>query len=124
MRIEKDIWVKFTEGVYEEYEELQKVVIGEKKKGIENSFNMQLLRAIDREVDNLKINPQRGIHIPHKNIPKELYAKYNANNFWKINLPDYWRMIYTITGNRVEIIALVLEILDHKRYSKLFKYRQ
>lgn len=124
MKVEKDIWVKFTEEVYGGYNELQSTIMEEKKKGIDNSFNMQLLRAIDREVDNLKIDPQRGIHIPHRNIPKELYVKYNADNFWKINLPDYWRMIYTITGNRVEIIALVLEILDHKRYSRLFGYRK
>ncbi len=123
MKVKKDIWVKFTEEVYKGYTDLQNTVIEERKKGIENSFNMQLLRAIDREVDNLKIDPQRGIHIPHRNIPKEIYSKYGADNFWKINLPDYWRMVYTITGNKVEIIALVLEILDHKRYSKLFEYR-
>ena len=33
-------------------------------------------------------------------------------------------MIYTITGNDVEIITFVLEIMDHKDYDKVFGYKK
>ncbi len=124
MKTSKDVWVHFTGEVNDMHVKLQETVIEEKERGLRNSLNMQLLRAIDREVDNLKIDPQRGIYIPKRNIPRELFERYQTENFWKINLPNYWRMIYTLTGNEVEVIALVLEVMDHRKYDKLLKYRK
>jgi len=122
--MDKEIFVEFSEDADKDYEELQKNVLEEKKKGLENSFNMQLLKAIDREKDNLKINPQHGIHITRKNISKSVVERYGTDRLWKINLPDYWRMIYTITGNDVKIISFVLDFMDHKKYNKVFGYRK
>lgn len=84
---------------------------------------MQLLKAINREKNNLKIDPQCGIHIPKKNISKGLAERYGTDKLWKIDLVGYWRMIYTITGDDVKIIAFVLEFMNHNRYNKLFGYR-
>ncbi|OGI14985.1 hypothetical protein A3K63_03100 [Candidatus Micrarchaeota archaeon RBG_16_49_10] len=72
----------------------------------------------------LKSNPQYGIHIPRKMIPKEYVAKYDANNLWKVNLSGHWRMIYTLKGSKVDIIAFVLDLVDHNKYSKLFGYKK
>jgi len=33
-------------------------------------------------------------------------------------------MIYTIRGSEIEIIALILDIIDHKEYNKKFGYRK
>jgi len=33
-------------------------------------------------------------------------------------------MIYTIRGNEIEIIALILDITNHKEYNKKFGYRK
>ena len=90
----------------------------------DNKFNRQLLIAIERETDNLLINPHRGMQIPKKQIPKEYIIKYGVTNLWKINLPDYWRMTYTIIGNELEIISILLEFMDHKRYDKVFGYKK
>jgi len=49
---------------------------------------------------------------------------YGVANLWKVNLPDYWRMVYTITGNELEIISILLEFMDHKKYDKIFRYRK
>ena len=39
-------------------------------------------------------------------------------------LPAFWRMIYTLTNNGdVEIIAFVLDIIDHPTYDDKFGYR-
>jgi len=84
----------------------------------------QLLVAIEREKDNLFINPHRGIQIEKRKIPKTYITEYGVSNLWKINLPDHWRMIYTITGNEVEIISILLEFMDHKAYDKKFGYRK
>ena len=86
-------------------------------------FNNQLLRAIERETENLKLSPHRGIQIQKDRIPQIYVQEYGVTNLWKINLPDYWRMIYTIVGNEIEIISILLEFMDHKDYNKIFGYR-
>jgi len=68
----------------------------------------------------LKQNPQYGIQMKKNLIPK----KFPVTNLWKVDLTDYWRMIYTIKGSELDIICFVLEILDHKKYSKLFGYKK
>ncbi|MBW2967584.1 type II toxin-antitoxin system RelE/ParE family toxin [Candidatus Woesearchaeota archaeon] len=101
--------------------------IGELKKSISETdikTHNQLLAAIEREKDNLLLNPHRGIQIEKKKIPKEYVADYGLTNLWKIDLPGYWRMIYTITGNEIEIISILLEFMDHKTYDKKFGYRR
>ena len=55
-------------------------------------------------------------------IPKEYKQRYGINNLWKYNLPNAWRLVYSITGNEVEIIAILLEWFDHKDYERRFKY--
>ena len=120
--IDKEIWVNFSEEANADYKELQNKVLIEKEQGRDNSFNMQLLKAINREKANLKIDPQCGIHIPRKYIPKKLIERYGTDRLWKIDLVGYWRLIYTIVGDDVKIIAFVLEFMDHDRYNKLFGY--
>ena len=66
----------------------------------------------------------RGIQIQKKQIPKEYVDKYGVSNLWKINLPDYWRMLYTIVGDEIEIVAILLEVMNHKEYDKKFGYKK
>ena len=120
----KDVWIQFSEEANLEYTELQKQVIEEQQQSKENSFNMQLLKAIEREKNNLKINPQIGTHIPRKYIPKEATERYGTDRLWKIDLVGYWRLIYTIIGDEVKIITFVLEFMDHNKYNKVFGYRK
>ena len=120
----KDVWVQFSEEANNEYVELQKEVILEQEQGKTNSFNMQLLKAIEREKNNLKINPQVGTHIPRNIIPTRAIDRYGTDRLWKIDLVGYWRLIYTITGDEVKIITFILEFMDHKKYDKVFGYRK
>ena len=108
----------------EQYNKFHATVLEEQNRGLTNSFSLQLKKAIDREIENLRVDPQKGIHIPKRNISKKLFEKYRANNFWKIDLPHGWRMVYTITGNRAEIIIFILAIVDHNEYNKMFGYRK
>jgi len=121
---EKDVVVYFSQEANSEYKWLQERVLEQKKTGIENSFDMQLLKAIDREKLNLKINPQKGIHIKKRNITKQVVQRYNTDKLWKLDLVGFWRMIYTIMGDEVKIITFILEIMNHKSYDKIFGYRK
>ena len=64
-----------------------------------------------------------GIQFPKDLIPKEYIKKYEINNLWKYNLPGAWRLLYTITTpNKIEIISVVLDWMNHKDYERLFKF--
>jgi Txe/YoeB family toxin of Txe-Axe toxin-antitoxin module len=81
-----------------------------------------LFKFLDRATDEIKTNPKCGIPIPKRLIPKVYIQKYSINNLWKYNLPNAWRLVYSITGNNVEIIAILLEWFPHKEYERRFKY--
>lgn len=85
--------------------------------------DQQLYNFINRALDDLEINAFCGIQIPKKQIPKEYVSKYKIDNCWKYNLPNAWRLIYSVVGSdEIEVISLILEWFDHKSYNKKFKY--
>ncbi len=108
----------------EDYAELNRLVGEEKAKGIAKSEHQTLFNSIKQKVEFLKENPEYGIHVEKKKIPKEYILDYDTTNIWKVNLSGYWRMIYTIQGSEVNIIAVIFDILDHKKYEKKFGYRK
>ena len=120
----KTIKVIFVGDAKKEFNDLNKIVGDELSRGIKGSDKQTLLKSIKQKSELLKSNPQYGVHIPKNKIPKEYKEKYDANNLWKVNLSGYWRMIYMIRGTKVEVIALILDIVDHKKYNKLFGYRK
>ena len=121
---EKPVKLIITGDAKEEFEKLNKIVGQEITKGITKSDYQTLLNSIKQKIEFLKENPHYGIHIPKNKIPKEYIKNYDANNLWKINLSGAWRMIYTIRGSEIEIIALILDIINHKEYNKKFGYRK
>ncbi len=120
----KEIEVRFTREADLDYKILQKAVLEDIKKGLKNSFNMQLLKSIGRTIINLKINPHYGDHISRKNVSKGLADRYGTDKLYRAELVGFWRLIYTIVGDEVKIISFILEFMDHKKYNKLFGYKQ
>ena len=65
----------------------------------------------------------RAIKFQEKKLPDKYAKKYDAENVWRIELANRWRLIYTITGNKLEIINFVMDIFNHKDYDKVFGYK-
>lgn len=84
-----------------------------------------ILKAVNYKLELVKDNFQYGDPINKDLIPKEYKDKYGATNLFRIELPDFWRMLYTTTHghSEIEIVAFVLDIIDHKEYNKKFGYR-
>ncbi|MFH1917260.1 MAG: hypothetical protein ABIJ21_08425 [Nanoarchaeota archaeon] len=104
-----------------EYKRLNEVVGRQLQEGKEHTEEMQLLRSIDQKRDLIKANPFYGDNIEKKKIPKMHYA---VQNLWRVELTGFWRMLYTIKGDEVQIICFILDILDHKEYDKKFGYKK
>jgi len=103
----------------EAYKQLNEIAAGSK---IERS----ILNAIDKKRDLIKANPHYGEPIAKDKIPNEYKQKYGVTNLFWVELSNFWRMLYTLTNNEteVEIIAFVLDIMDHDKYNKKFGYRK
>ena len=86
---------------------------------------IKIFNAIKKKVDLIKINTHYGDPIAKKLIPKEYKDKYGVTNLFRVELPNFWRMLYTLTNdnNEIEIIGFVLDIIDHKKYNKKFGYK-
>ena len=120
----KPVRVIITGEAKKELRQLNKTVSDEISRGVTKSNHQTLLNSIKQKIEFLKDNPEYGVHIPKDRIPKEYVQNYDVNNIWKINLSGAWRMIYTIRGSEVDIIALILDLTDHKGYEKIFGYRK
>lgn len=104
----------------EAYKKLNEVIGKQIREGKENTNEMQLLRSIKQKSEFVKLNPFYGDNVPKHLIPEY----YNVQNLWRVELTGYWRMLYTIKGDQIEIICFVLDILNHEDYNKKFGYRK
>lgn len=82
-----------------------------------------LKKHLDDAMDLLKKNPSTGNRIKTKMWPVKYIKKYDINNLYRYSLGSGWRMIYTIIGQQDRLNCIILEVLDHRNYDKLFGYK-
>ncbi len=102
-----------TEGLFATYQKLKTGTFEEKK----------IAESLDNLIAELKQNPLCGTKIPRRLWPKEYLWKYCINNLFKYDLPDGWRVMYTLVGNETEVSSVLLEWFTHKDYEKRFGYK-
>jgi len=85
-----------------------------------------ILNAVKQKSEFIKANPHYGNPISKRLIPREYIEKYGITNLFRVELPSFWRMLYTLTESEttIEIIAFVLDIIDHNEYNKKFGYKR
>ena len=82
-----------------------------------------LYRVIQKAMDDILNDPDCGSSLKKHLIPKEYIRKYDINNLYKYNLPNGWRLLYSLGKKGIEIVAIILEWCSHKEYEKLFKFK-
>jgi hypothetical protein len=90
-----------------------------------NKINLSIYNSFLQKIELIKKNPQIGNKIQKKLIPREYILKYEINNLFRLELSNYWRLLYTLTeeDNKIELIAFVIDCIDHNKYNKKFKYK-
>ena len=91
-----------------------------------SKLERSILNAVNKKVELIKVNIHYGEPISKDKIPQEFKQKYSINNLFWVQLPQFWRMLYSLTKgeSEIEIVAFVLEITDHGKYDKLFGYKR
>lgn len=108
----------------EAFRRLNEIVGKQIESGKENSDEIQLLKSIRQKFDLVKANPFYGDPISKDKIPKEYLTNYQVNSLFRVELSQYWRMLYTLKGDKIEVVAFVIDILSHPDYDKKFGYRK
>ena len=104
----------------------KKVVFADEK--VEKEFyglaeGDEVKKYVGRAILDIQKNAFCGIQLPKRLIPSEYVKKYGVNNLWKYDLPDGWRLIYSITTpTKVEIISVILEWFNHPDYERRLGY--
>lgn len=81
----------------------------------------QLLASIHRTLDLIKTNPFIGDPVPIKIWPREFQS---LPNLFRMELSQFWRLLYYVTGDELRIISVIFDISSHENYNKLFGYRK
>jgi hypothetical protein len=85
--------------------------------------SIQIIKSVERIIEILKYNPQYGDPIKKELIPRE-FKDEGIKNVYRAELSNYWRMLYTIEGSRIDILVFILTISDHPEYDQLLGYRK
>ena len=120
----KEVKVVLSVDATEQFNELNRIVGEEIQKGVTSSVHQSILRSIERVKGWLKDNPFVGDQVKKGQIPDCYIQQYGITNLWRIELSNYWRLMYTIQSNEVEVIDFILDIIDHKEYDKKFGYKR
>lgn len=86
-----------------------------------------LFRFIDRATDDIKKNPHVGEYIPLGSLPATFFKQYpgiKGMPVFKYELPKAWRILYAVANNKIEILAILLKVCDHKDYEKVMRYHK
>lgn len=123
-KIKKKITIGLVGDAEKAFNDLNKIVGEQRNQGITSSKDITLLNAINRIFDVIVSNPFYGENAKKDLIPREYRQKYDVGNLFIVDLPDYWRMMYTLESDEIEIIVFILDIIDHDQYNKKFKFRK
>ena len=96
--------------------------LAEAFKKLDERENKKLLNGLNKAFDDLAEDAFCGIQIAKRLIPKEYIKKYKIDNLWKYNLPEGWRLLYSVARDEVIVISIILEWMKHKDYEKKMKY--
>ncbi|MBI4361256.1 hypothetical protein HY572_05795 [Candidatus Micrarchaeota archaeon] len=91
-----------------------------------SKLERSILNAVNKKVELIKANIHYGDPISKEKIPKEYVQRYDVKNLFRVELPQFWRMLYTLKAgdSEIEIISFVLNIEPHPAYDKRFGYKK
>jgi hypothetical protein len=82
-----------------------------------------LVKAILAKAELIKANPHYGQPISKKLIPKEWKTRLGVNNLFRVQLPQFWRRLYSLSsGGKNEVITFVHSISSHEKYDEILGY--
>lgn len=104
------------------------VRLGPRATAAERNLQPKQAKKLQWWIARLKLDAFAGDQIPKDRIPAQLAARSGLppplTNAWRFELPLAYRGVYTVqSAPGVGTVVLVLEVLSHREYDRLFGYR-
>ncbi|WP_321430951.1 hypothetical protein [uncultured Methanolobus sp.] len=87
---------------------------------------LAIVESIRNKAEIIKKDVHYGVPVNKKLIPALYRSNYDIKNLFRVELPYFWRMLYTLKndpGDSNSILAVILDIVDHNEYDRLFGYK-
>lgn len=102
--------------------------MGPRARSAEASLQPKQRKKLQWWIARLKQDVFAGDQIPKDRIPLRLATRsglpFPIGNVWRFELPLAYRGVYTVhSAPGPGTVVLILEILSHKEYERLFGYR-
>jgi len=102
--------------------------LGPRARSAEAELQPKQQKKLGWWIARLKQDVFAGDQIPKGRIPFQLATRSGLpsplTNAWRFELPLAYRGVYTVqSAPGVGTVVLILEILSHKEYDRLFGYR-
>ena len=81
-----------------------------------------LKKALDKAIVRLKENVNCGEKIAKRLIPKDYIKKYDIDNLFWYQLPNAWRLVYSVVLSERNTTVMIIEYFNHKEYERRFGY--
>lgn len=95
------------------------------KETADSKIEKSILNSIDKKKELIRANIHYGEPVDKNKISEEYKIRYDVKNMFWVELANFWRMLYTLTNdNEIEIIAFILDIMDHDKYNKKLGYKK
>ena len=121
--MKKKTVIGWDEKAKKEFQELKKLVEAGTPSRKKLTYS-QLLSSINNALKNIELDYGYGDLIPRKYISKEAIRRYGTDKILRVELIGFWRLLYTIIGDKVKIVAFILEFMDNDKYNKVFGYKK
>src|SRR3989338_6519744 len=82
------------------YKKLNYIAGQQQMEGKMSSDEIQLLKSINQKISFIKENPFYGDSIKKSLIPEAFKKEYNATNLFRVELSNFWRMLYIVKGDQ------------------------
>ena len=106
--------------------EAEKVYAELKDKANSSKLHRSIFNAVQNKSTLIKFDIHYGEPVSKDKIPLSYVDKYKVKNLFWVELPQFWRLLYTLTAGQSEeeVVAFVIEIAPHEDYNKRFGYKR
>lgn len=87
----------------------------------ESKRDRKIEAAVRKKAELIKGDIHYGDAIAKKLIPKEYIERYRITNLFRVELPGFWRMLYTLAPGETDQETVEF-ILSHPEYARKFGY--
>ena len=107
---------------------VSEVRLAPRAESAEGTLQPKQRKKLEWWIARLREDAFAGDQIPKDRIPPQLATRNELpgrlSNVWRFELPLGFRGVYTIqSAPGIGTVVLVLEIVSHKQYDRLFGYR-